>query len=66
MQLNVEPVSTKHYIILFKIAALVELLFKVVDEKIVSNILILLLKVLPLIMMTYFALAFVHFDVFAI
>ena len=39
MQLNVEPVSTKHYIVLFKLAALVELVFKVNDEKIVSNIL---------------------------
>ena len=39
MQLNVEPVSTKHYIVLFQLAALVELVFKVNDEKIVSNIL---------------------------
>ena len=37
MQLNVEPVSTKQFIVLFKIVALIKLLSKGVDAKIVSN-----------------------------
>ena len=40
MQLNVEPVSTKQFIVLPKIVALIKLLSKGVDAKIVGNSLV--------------------------